>query len=99
MTNEELLNRIEELEFKLNMFVKPGKYVFNRDVSSQANTKLGFMGANPITKFSSGIGRSTVSGNTGTPATIECQWNGEVGSKFYSVGDLVRALKDYGLIE
>lgn len=62
-----------------------------------ATQKLGFFGSVPIVQWSSGTGRfNNTSGGGGTPIDTTFKFNGNTGSTYYSIGDIVAALKSFG---
>lgn len=93
---EQLKQRIADLEYKLNLFVKQDSYVFERKVNLKAN-KIGFFTTEPITKIGSPTGRQDTSGSSGVTMTTGHRFNGNSGSTYYSVGDIVDGLKRLGL--
>lgn len=68
-------------------------------IGISSKDKLAFFNiTNPITQWSSGTGRQDVTSNTGLAMNVGAQFNGNTGSTYYSVGDIVAALKSYGLL-
>lgn len=104
---QQLLNRIQQLEAVINMIVRADRFVFRRPIKgdtnglqilSNAKEKLGFYGAAPLARPTNGIGRSDVGVDAGGTAHVGTTYTGNTGSSAYSVGDLVNALKTYGLL-
>lgn len=72
-----------------------GKHVFG---DATANTLIGFHAATPVVQYTT---TGTVTGFTagaGTAARDDSTYTGNTGTKAYTVGDIVRALKLLGLI-
>ena len=72
-------------------FRRPDSYVFAR--------RVGFYDKSPIAQFADGIGRQDVTANTGSAMNVGAKFNGNTGSNYYSVGDVVYAFKQYGLLD
>mgnify|MGYP001566893665 CR=1 FL=1 len=67
-------------------------------IGTETSQKIGFLGSTPIIQWVSGTGRQDISGNTGVAANVGFQANGNTGSIYYSLGDVVAALKAFGLL-
>ena len=96
MSNEELQKRIEELEFKVNQFVKPSSYTFSRTLMTVFNSKLGFFGETPTTQPQS-TGETT--GASASDVTNATTFNGNNGTTAYTILDIVKHLKNLGLLK
>jgi len=59
---------------------------------------LGFYGATGIAQFDTTGNVAGFAAGSGTASKSDSVWTGGVGSTAYTVGDLVRALKQLGLI-
>lgn len=97
MTNEELQKKIEELEFKLNKFDRPASFTFMKTVQFMGK-KLGFFGSTPVSQPSStgeSLGHSSIGGTTVTHSDT---WRGNVGSTSYTINDIVKHLKNIGIL-
>lgn len=68
-------------------------------IGTAADQKLGFFGVTPVIQFGDAIGRQDFSGSGGSSATTATTFNGNTGTKYYTVGDLVYALKQYGFLD
>ena len=64
-----------------------------------ASSKIGFYGSTPVVQFASPTGAQDTSGSSGTTMTTGHRFNGNVGTDYYSVGDIVYALKICGIIK
>jgi hypothetical protein len=89
---EILKKRIEYLEFKLNEFVKPSKYLFPRDIEL-ATGKI----------ISSSVAITTgeadgVNVGAGTALTHTATFTGDNGSTAYTISDVIKHLKNLGLL-
>ena len=87
----QLQAELAALTERVNKFVRPDSFAFHK--------RVGFYDKSPISRFSSGIGRQDISSNTGIAMNVGAQFNGNSGATYYSIGDVVRALKDYGLLK
>lgn len=106
MTPEQMQQKIEDLEFKINMLIKPDVYLFQRDIEflgthigkSATKSKIGFFGVTPVVQpLSTGeINGMTAPG--GTNATNQSTFTGNYGSTAWTMSDIVKALKQLGLI-
>lgn len=110
MTPEEAVQlkaRVKQLEDTLALFVGATDYKFRRPIRgsadglrffTSASEKLSYYGVTPIAQWSSGTGRQDVHDNTGSAMNLGARFTGNVGSTYYGVGDIVAALKGYGLL-
>lgn len=101
-----LNDRLVKLEQIVNFFVKPDRYLFQRDIDflnahigRAATSKLGFYGATPIVQQSS-TGETTgfTAGAGGTTVKDVSTFTGNNGSTAYTILDVVKHLKNYGLL-
>lgn len=69
------------------------------EIGTEATQKLGFWGNAPVVQFSSPTGRADTSGSSGTSMTTGHRFNGNTGTDYYSVGDIVYALKLCGILD
>lgn len=93
-----LLDRIALLENKMNQFNLPDRYQFNQDVRISSQ-HLGFYNAPMVTQPTSHgttLNMTTVGGTTVTESN---GFSANLGSSFYTIGDIVLALKQLGLIK
>ncbi len=100
-TEEQILqlqSQVRELTDKLNKFIYPDRYQFDRIIQHKG-AKLGIFSKQPITQWASGTGRQDVTSNTGSAMNVGAMFNGNVGTIYYSVGDIVAALKAYGILK
>lgn len=102
-----LVERVAHLEILLNKIMLSDKFLFQKPLiggpnglrlGSMAKDKVGFYNAAPVAQFSSGAGRQDVFSNVGAAAGVGCQWDGNTGTIYYSVGDIVNALKTLGIL-
>jgi len=93
-----LEQKVTELENKFNQFVYADRYQFQRTVK-HSGQKLSFFNQLGIAQWDSGSGRQDVHDNGGAAANIGARFTGNVGTSYYSVGDIVAALKSYGLLK
>jgi len=103
-----LKNRVAHLEGIVNFFVGTTDYRFIRPIRGgtdglRINTlpaeKLSFYGVAPIAQWSSGTGRQDIHDNSGAAMQIGTRFTGNVGTTYYGFGDVVAALKYYGLLQ
>jgi len=87
-----LKKRIELLESVVNSFVRPDAYTFRKP-------KIGFYSKEPVSKSGAPTGRQDKSGSGGANITDGTGYNGNTGSTYYTVGDIVYVLKLVGLID
>ena len=102
MDNQQLLNRIERLEREVKLLRElhyknnfSGVYVETRDLS-HTGWRAGFYSLPPIPQPSS---TGETSGSTDVVVLNTTSFNGNVGSTFYTVLDIVKHLKNLGLIK
>lgn len=105
---EQLKQRITELENLVHQLISVDRYRLMKDVElsaahgtrigTSASQKLAFFGADPVTRPTDGAGRSDIVSNGGAAANNGTTYTGNIGSTDYSVGDIVYALKTYGLL-
>ncbi len=102
-----LEQRVQLLEDLLNKMLLSDKFLFQKPLiggpnglrlGSKTLDKIGFYASAPIVQWSSGTGRQSINDNSGAAAQIGTRYTGNVGSTFYSVGDVIAALKTYGLL-
>lgn len=111
MTEVELLKqRVSDLEAIVNKIVRPERYVFERPLSSGAkgliigreSDKIGFFSADPVNRyalfFNTGNVDSGLSFSAGGTLTDNTSYNGALGSTYYFIPDIVRALKKLGIL-
>jgi|ERR1051326_4348595 hypothetical protein len=98
---EILMQRIDKIERK-------GHFAFNQPLRGEtnglrlgivANDRIGFFDASPIAQWNSGTGRQDLHDNTGVAMNVGARFTGNTGSAYYGVGDIVAALKAYGLLD
>jgi hypothetical protein len=63
-----------------------------------AADKLGFYGATPVVLHTTTGNVAGFAAGAGTASKSDSVWTGGVGSTAYTVGDVVRALKNLGLM-
>ena len=63
-----------------------------------ANDKFGVLGATPVAAQATTATTGAFTASTGTSAVSGSSWVGNVGTKSYSVSDIVTALKNYGIL-
>lgn len=107
-TNEQLMQRIQKLEERLDEFMLADRLRITRDmefgtlrgskIGRTAVQKLSFYGVSPVIQWTSGSGRQDVTANTGAAMNVGCKFDGNTGVTYYSVGDIVAALKAYGFL-
>jgi hypothetical protein len=97
---EQLKAKIALLEAKLDAHMKPDRYYFQRNIhlSEGANVYMPDS-AHIFYNYNDPTGRQDVSGSSGTTMTTGHRFNGNTGSKYYSVGDIVYALKLLGILK
>lgn len=96
---EELKRRVDLLEFKLNEFRKPDSYSFSRTLFVTIGTKLGFFGATPIPQPSSTGETSGHFGGGATELYLNDTYSGNVGSTKYTIPDVIKHLKNLGILK
>ncbi len=104
---ESLVNRVAHLEQVLNKILFSDKFLFQKPLiggpnglrlGSNINDKIGFYASAPIVQWSSGTARQDIHDNSGATMQIGTRFTGNVGSTYYGFGDVVAALKTYGLL-
>lgn len=106
MSNEEMQKRILGLENIVNLFVKPNKYFFQRDVGVMTNKKLttdvgsliGFFGATPVVQpTTQGTVDHVIVG--GTAIKDQDTFGNGAGGNYYTFSDIVKALEAVGILK
>lgn len=99
---QQLKIEIAELRHKLNFFMREGRYQFDRDVKHSEFARLGFFGADPSSQpeafFDTGNVSGAINSAGGGTWTYNTTTNGGIGSTYYFIPDIVRALKRLGVI-
>lgn len=105
---EQLKQRITQLENLVNQLIGVDRYRLMKDVELSAahgtrigtspSQKIAFFGADPVNRPSDGLGRSDIVSDGGATAHTGTTFTGNIGSTDYSVGDIVFALKAFGLL-
>lgn len=72
--------------------------VYGSKIGCNATDKIGFFGATPVTQQGSPVGKQDTSGSSGVNMTTGHGFNGNTGSTYYTVGDIVYALKTLGFL-
>lgn len=72
-----------------------GKYVFG---DASANTLIGLYGATPIAQYSTTGTTTGFTAGAGTAVKDDSTFTGNTGTKAYTIGDIVRALKLIGAL-
>jgi hypothetical protein len=67
-------------------------------IGTATNQKLGLYNATPVAQHSSTGEVTGVTHGSGTPTKDDSTFTGNVGSKAYTLSDIVKALKNLGLI-
>jgi predicted phage tail protein len=67
-------------------------------IATASNQLLGFFGATPVVRQTGNHSTGTFSQQTGTAVLAGSRFTGTVGTTSYTVGDIVDALKQLGLI-
>lgn len=98
---QELKQRIYALEKRQELFLLGKEYqIINRDIRlGSTNFKIGFFGTSPIAQPSSSgttLNMTTVGGTTVTESNGFS--GGYVGTTYYTIGDIVKHLKDLGIL-
>lgn len=63
-----------------------------------ASSKVGLFGATPVVVQATTATTGTFTAGTGTAAVSGSSWVGNVGTKSYSMSDVVTALKNVGIL-
>ncbi len=98
--------KMDMLENILNVVVRPDRYVFERPISAgatglrvgQTGQKLGFLGVTPSILITP-TGRQDKSGSGGANVTDGTGYDGNTGTSYFTIGDIVYALKTLGLLK
>ncbi len=101
MSNEELLKKIQELEYRLNKFERPESYLFKEKlikIGINTSSLLAFFGLTPITQPLS-TGETTGVNPSGTTLGHTSTFTGNTGSTAYTLSDVVKHLKNLGIIK
>jgi hypothetical protein len=96
---EILKQRVEHLEGVINQFVFSSGYRFEKDIMTTRGGRIGFFGVTPILQPSSTGelgGHFTIGG---TPVNDNDLWGGNVGTTHYSFQDIVKHLKNVGILK
>lgn len=92
-----LQKQIDDLKYSLDQIIKADRYQFLRAV--EILEKVGFFKSTPTSQWSSGTGRGDSTGSGGTTVTTSLLLNGNTGTSYYGLGDVIAALKAYGLLK
>lgn len=95
---DKLNKRIADLEFRLNEFVRPDRYDFRKTLTTASGGKIGFFGITPVVKPTSTGEADGVSVGAGTALTHTATFTGDNGTTAYTLSDVVKHLKDLGLL-
>jgi len=96
---EQLKQKIERLEKIVNLFTRPDSYIFEKNNIQFKNSKLGFYNTTPVLQPGSPNGKQDKSGSGGANVTDGTGYNGNTGTTYYTIGDIVYSLKILGLID
>lgn len=109
MNDQERIAKLEamvtDLTNKLNQVLRPDSYVFDRPIIPGPNglkiattitQKIGFYGKAPIVQWNSSPGSQDLVDNTGVAANVGFRATGGVGTRGYSLGDIITFLKTRG---
>lgn len=101
--------RVQKLENIIKEVFLPDRIRLMQDLESNKDQgrkigltekeKLGFWGTIPVVQFADPTGRGDTSGSSGTTMTTGHRFNGNTGLDYYSVGDIVYALKLCGILK
>lgn len=93
--------KLNDLEFKINQFIKPDSYFFkDKPIKiGLANSLLGFFGLPPIGQWTSTGETAGMTAPGGTNATNQSTFTGNFGSTAYTISDIVKFLKTRGDIK
>ena len=67
-------------------------------VAGGASDTVGFFGATPVAAQATTATTGTYAAGTGTSANSGSSWVGNVGTKAYTMSDVISALKNYNLL-
>lgn len=67
-------------------------------IGTATTQKLGFYGVTPVVQNSSPNGKQDKSGSGGANVTDGTGYDGNVGTTYYTIGDIVYALKQLGFL-
>lgn len=103
-----LIQTVNELKSRLDRFEHASRYTFTKDVEFPkdigvrfgvtTSDKVAFYNATPVGQHSSTgeiTGHSSVGG---TNVQYQDTFNGNNGSKAYTINDIVKALKNFGIL-
>lgn len=93
----QLEKQVKDLQFILSMFVQPDVYRFERPIQHKGN-KIGFYGKTPISQPSTSGTTLNMTVVGGTTVAESNGFSGNTGSTFYTIGDIVKHLKNLGLL-
>lgn len=106
---EMLKRELYLLKRRVDAFERGDRFYFTKDIDTPSDTgmrfprlstqRLGMWGNPPVEQFNDPIGRADTSGSSGTAMTTGHRFNGNTGTAYYSVGDIVYALKLAGIIK
>jgi len=94
----QLKSQIDQLKQVIDFFVYPDRYNFERSIQHKGS-KLGFYKVEPIIQPSSTGTTSSMTTVGGTTVTESNGFNGTIGTTYYTIGDIVKHLKNLGLLK
>lgn len=102
---QNLQRQIDDLKYLLNLFIKPEKYLFPKDVSvayqKALKTELGsFVGLYGVTPVVQPATTGTVDHSVvgGTAIKDQDTFSDGAGGTYYTISDIVKALKAVGIL-
>ena len=104
---QQMKDRLALLESIVNQVIKIDRIALNKNIAIGTNglrigtatsQKISFYNYTPIVQWASGTGRQDNVNGGGAAANVGTQWNGNSGTTYYSGGDIVAALKAFGLL-
>lgn len=106
---EQLQGQVMELRTIVNQLVGPaGEFLFKRDttlgikdtkiVLGAGGSRVGFFGTAPVAQPSSVGDTSMTPQPAGTNVAHTNTWTGNTGSTGYTIGDIVKHLKELGIL-
>ena len=94
---QNLQKQVNDLKSKLDYFTYPDRFQFDRTVLHRGR-KLGFYSLTPIAQPSSTGTTLNMTVVGGAAVTEANGFSGNLGTKFYTIGDIVLHLKALGLL-
>jgi hypothetical protein len=97
MTPEQMTQKIQELEYRLNRIERPDRILLFKD-TQHTGTRFGFFSTPPVVQHSATGAATGMVVVGGTAVEEGNRFSGNTGSRTYTIHGIVRALKDIGIL-